>query len=47
MLDLVFEILPELLLSEILVRPSSSAGIINPDGSEQEATGLHILCKSC
>ena len=45
MLDLVFEILPELLLSEILVRPSSSAGIINPDGLEQEVTGLHIYVK--
>jgi len=45
MVDLVFEIIPELLLSEVLVRPSSSAGIISPDGSEQEITGLHIYVK--
>ena len=45
MLNLVFEIIPELLLSEILVRPSSSAGIISPDGSEQNVTGLHIYVK--
>ena len=45
MLDVVFEIIPELLLSEVLLRPSSSAGIIKPDGSEPDATGLHIYVK--
>jgi len=44
-LDLLFKIIPELLLSEILVRTSSSAGILQPDGSEQKATGLHIFIK--
>ena len=38
-------VVPELLLTETLVRASSSAGILKPDGSEQEATGLHIFIK--
>jgi hypothetical protein len=38
-------LIPELLLTDILVRASSSAGILKPDGSEQEATGLHIFIK--
>jgi hypothetical protein len=41
----LLSIIPELLLTEMLVRPSSSAGIVKPDGSEREATGLHIFVK--
>ena len=44
-LNLLFKLVPELLLSEMLVRASSSGGIITPDGSEQKATGLHIFIK--
>ena len=43
--DVLLSIMPELLLTETLVRASSSAGILKPDGSEQEATGLHIFIK--
>jgi len=43
--DVLLSIMPELLLTETLVRASSSAGIVKPDGSEQEATGLHIFIK--
>ena len=43
--DVLLSVIPELLLTETLVRPSSSAGILKPDGSEQEATGLHIYIK--
>jgi hypothetical protein len=41
----LLSIIPELLLTEMLVRPSSSAGIVKPDGLEREATGLHIFVK--
>lgn len=44
-LDVLLSVMPELLLTETLVRASSSAGILKPDGSEQEATGLHIFIK--
>jgi hypothetical protein len=44
-LDVLLSLIPELLLTDILVRASSSAGILKPDGSEQEATGLHIFIK--
>ena len=43
--DVLLSVMPELLLTETLVRASSSAGILKPDGSEQEATGLHIFIK--
>jgi hypothetical protein len=43
--DVLLSVIPELLLTETLVRASSSAGILKPDGSEQEATGLHIFIK--
>ena len=43
--DVLLSVMPELLLTEALVRASSSAGILKPDGSEQEATGLHIFIK--
>ena len=43
--DVLLSVIPELLLTETLVRASSSAGILKPDGSEQEATGLHIFVK--
>jgi hypothetical protein len=44
-LDVLLSLIPELLLTDILVRASSLAGILKPDGSEQEATGLHIFIK--
>ena len=44
-LIVLLSLIPELLLTEILVRASSSAGILKPDGSEQAATGLHIYIK--
>ena len=43
--DVLLSVMPELLLTETLVRASSSAGILKPDGSEQDATGLHIFIK--
>ena len=43
--DVLLSVIPELLLTETLVRASSSAGILKPDGSEQDATGLHIFVK--
>ncbi len=43
--DVLLSLIPELLLTETLVRASSSAGILNPDSSEQKATGLHIFIK--
>ena len=43
--DVLINVIPELLLSEMLVRASSSAGISKPDGAEREATGLHIYLK--
>lgn len=43
--DVLLSVIPELLLTETLVRASSSAGILKPDGSEQKATGLHIFIK--
>lgn len=39
--DLILSLVPELKDSSYLVRPSSSAGIILPDGSEHVATGFH------
>ena len=43
--DVLLSVIPELLPTEALVRASSSAGILKPDGSAQEATGLHIFIK--
>lgn len=44
-LDVLLSLFPELLLTEMLVRASSSAGILKPDGLEQEANGLHVYIK--
>jgi len=40
--DLILSLVPELKDSSYLVRPSSSAGIILPNGSEHLASGFHV-----
>ena len=41
-LEVLYEVMPELLETARLVRASSSAGITHPDGTERPATGYHI-----
>lgn len=41
-LQVLYEVVPELLGTARLVRASSSAGITHPDGTERPATGYHI-----
>lgn len=41
-LDILYAVLPELAETARLVRASSSAGIMLPNGTEQPATGYHI-----
>jgi hypothetical protein len=43
--DILYDVVPEIRQTSRLVRPSSSAGIIKPDGSESGATGMHIYVK--
>jgi len=44
-LDVVYEVLPELQATARLVRASSSAGIRHPNGTERPATGYHIYLR--
>jgi hypothetical protein len=39
----IFRVVPELEKTAHVVRPSSSAGIIKPDGTVREATGTHVF----
>ena len=41
----IFRVVPELEKAAYLIRPSSSAGIIKPDGSVRRATGTHIFIR--
>jgi hypothetical protein len=41
----IFRVVPELEKTAHLIRPSSSAGIIKPDGTVREATGTHVFVR--
>ena len=41
----IFRVVPELEKTAYLIRPSSSAGIIKPDGTVRRATGTHIFIR--
>ena len=41
----IFRIVPELDETAYLIRPSSSAGIIKPDGTARRATGNHVFIR--
>lgn len=41
----IFRAVPELEKTAHLIRPSSSAGIIKPDGTVREATGTHVFVR--
>ena len=42
-LEVIFNLVPELEQSSRLVRASSSGGLVKPDGSERPATGYHVF----
>lgn len=41
----IFRVVPELEETAHLIRPSSSAGIIKPDGTVRKATGTHVFIR--